>query len=229
MALIMLVALVACVCAHGQGRKHGKNAAETDPFAATPPIAATEVAARVDKHYNHIHTLQLDFVEEYNGLGVERAEQGTLLLKKPGQMRWSYTRPKGKIFVVDKHDAYAYTPGDAQAQHFPVANLDDLRSPLRFLLGHTDLAREMSNLAVTADGSEYHLRGVPVGMEKRVTSLELTTTLDGTILAMRILETGGAMTRFQFYGEKDNVQATKQDFVFVPPSGVKVVDGPPPM
>jgi outer membrane lipoprotein carrier protein len=201
---------------------------KTDPFTLVQ-ASATDVAARVDKHYNHIHAMQLDFVESYSGMGIQRTEQGTLLLKKPGFMRWSYSHPKGKLFLIDKHDAYAYTPGDAQAQRFPVERLDDLRSPLRFLLGHTELARELSNLTVVTDGGMYRLQGVPVGMEKRVALLQLAVTQDGTILSMRIQETGGAETRFQFYGENDKVSASKSDFEFSPPAGVKVVDGLPPM
>ncbi|HEX4022526.1 MAG TPA: outer membrane lipoprotein carrier protein LolA [Acidobacteriaceae bacterium] len=201
---------------------------KTDPFTLTP-IPATDVAARVDKHYNHIHDLQLNFVEQYTGMGIQRTEEGTLLLKKPGFMRWNYTHPRGKLFIVSKHDAYAYTPGDAQAQQFPVERLDDLRSPLRFLLGKTELDKELSNLTVRADGDMFVLRGVPVGLEKRVTSLELTVGPDGTILAMLMKEVGGAETRFQFYGENDKVDLSNSDFDFVPPAGVKVVDGLAPM
>ncbi len=200
----------------------------TDPFAQAQPSAA-EVAARVDKHYNRLHSLQLNFMERYRGMGMERIEQGTLLLKKPGFMRWSYTRPKGKIFIIDKRDAYAYTPGDAQAQRFPVEKLDDLRSPLRFLLGHTELSKEMGSLTVSFDGNMATLRGVPVGLEKRMTALELTVGMDGSILDMKMEEIGGAETFFQFYGENDKAPISKKDFVFQPPAGVKVVDGLSPM
>lgn len=201
---------------------------KTDPFTQVA-IPATDVAERVDKHYNKIHSLQLNFVERYTGMGTMRTEQGTLLLKKPGFMRWTYTHPKGKLFIISKKDAFAYTPGDAQAQHFTVDQLDDLRSPLRFLLGKTELARELSDMTVTTDGDRFILRGVPTAIAKRVTSLELTVTQDGMILAMRMVETGGAETRFMFYGENDKVDASNSDFDFQPPAGVKVVDALAPM
>ena len=81
-------------------------------------------------------------------MGMDRSEEGTLLLKKPGRMRWSYAQPAGKVFVLDGKYAWFYTPGDAQAQRIPAKKLDDLRSPLRFLLGHTELAKELDNIAV---------------------------------------------------------------------------------
>ena len=34
-------------------------------------------------------------------MGMNRHETGTLLLKKPGRMRWTYAKPAGKLFVLD--------------------------------------------------------------------------------------------------------------------------------
>ena len=34
-------------------------------------------------------------------MGLDRTESGTLTLKKPGRMRWSYDSPPGKVFVLD--------------------------------------------------------------------------------------------------------------------------------
>ncbi len=62
-----------------------------------------------------------------------------------------------------------------------------------------------------------------------MTALDLTVSQDGTILGMRMEETGGAETHFQFYGENDKVSPSKDDFVFTPPAGVKIADGLPPM
>ena len=55
-------------------------------------------------------------------------------------------QPVGKVFVLDGKFAWFYTPGDAQATRVPAKQLDDLRSPLRFLLGHTQLKKELDNL-----------------------------------------------------------------------------------
>ena len=47
--------------------------------------------------------------------------------------------------------------------------LDDLRSPLRFLLGHTELQKELGGLQGNCDASgTCELAGVPKGLEQRV-------------------------------------------------------------
>ena len=187
------------------------------------------VVRRVDDHYNHLSSLRARYVEQYSGMGMNKTESGTLLLKKPGKLRWSYDNPVGKVFVLDGKYAWFYTPGDAQAQRVPAKELDDLRSPLRFLLGHTQLKKELENLTVTPEGSGFRITGIPKGMEQRVKLLTLDVTDDGAIQTMRIEEVGGAVTGFVFSGMEENVPIKSSEFVFTPPVGVTVVKGLPPV
>jgi outer membrane lipoprotein carrier protein len=197
-----------------------------------PCVLAQEndaLVRRVDDHYNHLSSLHAHYTERYSGMGMDRTEEGTLLLKKPGRMRWSYAAPVGKVFVLDGKFAWFYTPGDAQATRVPAKQLDDLRSPLRFLLGHTQLRKELENLTVAADGSGYRISGVPKGMEQRVKLLSLGVTAAGAIERMRLEEVDGAVTEFVFSDLKENVPVKDSDFAFVPPAGVMVVEGLPPI
>jgi outer membrane lipoprotein carrier protein len=187
------------------------------------------VVRRVDDHYNHLASLRAHYVEHYTGMGMDRAEEGTLLLKKPGRMRWSYAEPVGKVFVLDGKFAWFYTPGDAQATRVPAKELDDLRSPLRFLLGHTQLKKELDNLTVVAEGSGFRIAGVPKGMAQRVKLLTLGVTAAGAIGTMRLEEVDGAVMEFAFSGIQENVPVKDADFVFAVPAGVTVVNGLPPI
>ncbi len=184
---------------------------------------------KVDDHYNHLSSLRAHYTEHYAGMGMDRTESGTLLLKKPGRMRWNYDNPMGKVFVLDGKYAWFYTPGDAQAQRIPAKQLDDLRSPLRFLLGHTQLKKEMESLIVAPEGSKFRITGVPRGMEQRIKSLTLGVTANGVIETMRLEEVGGAVTEFAFSGMEENVPVKSSDFVFTPPAGVSIVNGLPPI
>jgi outer membrane lipoprotein carrier protein len=191
---------------------------------------AHTLAQKVDAHYNHLQSFQAQYAEHYTGMGLDRTETGTLLLKKPGRMRWSYNQPAGKVFVLDGKSAYFYTPGDAQAQRIPAKQLDDLRSPLRFLLGHTQLEKELPGLTATSTGNGlFTLSGVPPQMAQRIHSLSLTVNADGIIQRIRLEETDGAVTDFSFTGIHENVPTRDSDFVFVPPAGVEIVNGMPPI
>jgi outer membrane lipoprotein carrier protein len=184
---------------------------------------------KVDDHYNHLVSLRAHYSEHYSGMGMDRSEEGMLLLKKPGRMRWSYATPVGKVFVLDGKFAWFYTPGDAQATRVPAKQLDDMRSPLRFLLGHTQLKKELDNLTVVPQASGYLISGVPKGMEQRVKLLTLGVTASGAIGSMRLEEIDGAVTEFSFSEMQENVTVKDTDFIFTPPAGVAVVDGLPPI
>ncbi len=193
-------------------------------------ITAHELAQRVDRHYDSLHSLKAEFTESYAGLGVHRTESGTLLLLKPGRMRWDYRVPAGKIFLLDGRYAWFYSKGDAQVQRIPAKQLDDLRSPLRFLLGHTDLEKEMDSLALAraANGS-FTLTGQPKGQEQHIARLTLTVMAQGAITGIEVEEVDGAITKFTFTGEERDTPVSADAFHFTAPPGVPVVDGPPPV
>jgi outer membrane lipoprotein carrier protein len=136
----------------------------------------------------------------------------------------------GKLFLLDGKYAWFYSRGDSQVQRIPARQLDDLRSPLRFLLGHTELEKELTGLTLApAPNGRYALSGRPKGQEQRVARLTLTVTADGTITGIEIEEADGALTRFTFTGEQPNVVIPAAAFHFTPPAGVPVVDALPPV
>ena len=130
------------------------------------PAQGDALLRKVDDHYNRLSSTR--YVERYAGMGLSRTEAGTLLLKKPGRMRWSYDTPAGKVFILDGKFAWFYTPGDPQAQRISAKQMDDLRTPLRFLLGHTQLARELEQITIAPLPDGATIAGVPKGMQNRV-------------------------------------------------------------
>ncbi|HVZ84850.1 MAG TPA: outer membrane lipoprotein chaperone LolA [Terracidiphilus sp.] len=202
------------------------------PLAAQTPQTADvhQLAHRVDEHYNKLHSLRAGFTETYDGLGIHRSESGTLLLVKPGRMRWDYSSPAGKLFLLDGKYAWSYEPGAAQVQRIPAKKLDDLRSPLSFLLGHTQLEKELTDLTLApGDHGDYLLTGQPKGQQNRVRQVQLAVTASGVITALEIEEQDGAITRFLFSNEQPNAPAPDGAFQFTPPAGIPVVDANAPI
>jgi outer membrane lipoprotein carrier protein len=145
-------------------------------------------------------------------------------------MRWAYDTPAGKLFLLDGHSAISYTPGDPQATRIAAKQLDDLRSPLRFLLGHTELSKELDNLTLTpGPDNTYTLTGTPRSMQQRLKSLSLTVSTTGQIHSMRIEDTDGTTTTFTFTAIHDDVPTSDADFTFNPPPGVTIIDGTTPL
>jgi outer membrane lipoprotein carrier protein len=187
-------------------------------------------ARAVDEHYNHLRSLQTEFTEVYRGSGMERTESGTLWLKKPGKMRWEYRSPKEKLFVSDGKDAWFYVPGDQQARKTPVKKLDDLRSPLALLLGKTKLEKELHGLSPAPDVQPLNqgdivMRGVPQGMEDRVSDIVLEITPQHQLARIAIDEVDGSVTEYRFTDQKEDVEISDEPFRFHPPAGTETVEG----
>jgi outer membrane lipoprotein carrier protein len=197
--------------------------------AAAPSPDVKAIADSVDRRYNSLRSLRAEFTEIYRGAGVDRTESGTLWLKRPGKMRWEYRQPREKLFLADGKTAWFYVPGERQARKAPLKKLDDLRSPLRYLLGRTRLAKEFDGLAVAADAQpatpgNLVLRGVPRGMEDRVVSVLLEITPESRIARLVIEEVDGSTTEFRFADPVENLAVPDQKFRLSLPRDVEVVE-----
>jgi len=204
-------------------------------FAAllSPDGVAADVKAlaeAVDSHYNHLLSLQAEFTEVYRGSGIERTESGTLWLKKPSKMRWEYRSPREKLFVSDGKDAWFYVPGDRQARRTAAKKLEDIRSPLAFLLGNTKLEKELRGLSLAPDVAPLQtgdvlLRGVPQALADRIGEILVEITPEHEIVRIVIQEVDGAATEYRFTEGKENVAVADARFQFKPPEGTEIVEG----
>ena len=200
-------------------------------FAQAPakPLDLHRLTEAVDKHYNGLNSLETQFSEQYQGGGVARTESGTMWIKKPGKMLWQYEAPRQKLFVTDGKTAWFYVPGERQARRASVKNLDDLRSPLRYLLGRSKLEKEFVGLSLAPDQTPVNagdivLRGVPKGMDDRVSMVLLEVTPENRLARIYIEELDGSQTDFRFKDQKENVPVADSRFSFKPPAGVEVME-----
>ena len=91
------------------------------------------------------------------------------------------------------------------------------------------LRKELDTITVASEGNGFRISGVPKGMEQRVKALTLGVTATGAIERMKIEEIDGSLTEFTFSGIEENVPTKDADFTFVPPQGVGIVQGLPPV
>lgn len=201
-------------------------------MAATAAYGADvhSIAGAVDRHYDHLRSLQCEFTETYTGLGMDRSESGTLWLKKPGKMRWEYRSPGGKLFVSDGKEAWFYVAGDQQVRKTQVKKLDDLRSPLAFLLGKTKLEKELVSLSLAPDVSPVTpgnvvLRGVPRNMAGRINQVILEITPEDAIARLVIESADGSTTAYRLSDQKENPPVADSLFQFKVPLGAEVIEG----
>jgi outer membrane lipoprotein carrier protein len=218
--------IVSAVVLLSSARALGQNTTEQN----TIQTSVHNIARAVDEHYNHLRSLEGEFTETYSGNGALREESGTLWLKKPRKMRWEYRSPKEKLFVSDGQSVWFYVPAERQARKTDLKRLDDLRSPIAFLLGKTKLENELQGLSKVVDkgpvvGGDTLLRGVPKAMAGQLSEVQLEISASNQIVRIVLMEADGGTTEFRFSEWKENVELSDTRFQFMPPPGVETVEG----
>lgn len=215
--LIGLLALVLASTLPDLRAQGASKAAQTRP----PDALAKELQVR----YQSIRDFSADFVQSYRAgvLKTQSQERGTVAIKKPGKMRWIYTKPERKELVSDGVKLYWYIPEDKQVIERNVANLAS--TPDLFLSGRGDIARDfMASYADTTLQGTVALKLVPRKTEPEYQYL--IVAVDPGTLQIRALTTrdhqGGEST-LTFSNMKENRGLSDKDFVFRPPSGVPIV------
>lgn len=179
----------------------------------------------VEHRYNQARTLTVDFAETYSIAGHNRRpESGTLVLRKPGRMRWTYTQPSGKLFVSDGQHVFLYTAADNRVERSTLKSTDDLRAPMAFLLGKLDLKKEFRSFQTTAVGPDTSLIAEAKSDRLPYEKVQMTIGPDFAIHALTVQGRDGSTLGFEFRNEVLNPALSDQAFRFTPPPGAEVVD-----
>jgi len=198
-------------------------------MSSAQPPDARKIAEAVDKKYNALQSLQAEFVQIYSGGGRVKRESGTLYLRQPGRMRWDYHEPQQKLLIADGKNAYFYVPAERQARRASLKKLDDIRSPLRFLLGKAKLAKELDQLKLAPEIKPLHpentvLVGIPTRLADRVDHVAVEVNPQNQIERLIIEEVDGSTTDFQFSAIKENPAVADSQFKFEKPPNVEMVE-----
>lgn len=196
--------------------------------AQAPPDAAA-LAARVQQRYATLRDFSGDFVQTYEGgvLRTRTSERGTVAIKRPGRMRWVYTKPERKEFVSDGSRLYTYLVADRQVIVSPAPGPADGTTPALFLAGQANLVRDfvasftelpgaapgLVGLKLVAKAHDPDYEWIAIGIEPRTLQIQHLVAADRQ----------GGRSAFAFSNLKENRRLTDKDFEFRIPRGVDVV------
>ena len=190
------------------------------------PVA---LAAKVQQRYNGIRDIQADFVQTYEGgvLRTRTSERGTVAIKRPGKMRFTYTKPEKKEFVSDGARLYTHLVADKQVIVSPAPGADQGDIPAMFLAGQSDLARDYTPSFTALPGAAQGLLTLKLVPKKPSAEYEsLGIGIDPKTLQIQFLtavDTQGGRSSFAFTNLKENRGLADKDFEFRIPRGVDVV------
>jgi outer membrane lipoprotein carrier protein len=196
--------------------------------AQTPRDTPEEIAGRIQRRYDTIKDFEADFVQTYQGglLKTKTTEQGTVAIKRPGRMRWVYTKPERKEFVSNGRQIYSYIPRDKQVVVSPMPE-EAQTTPALFLSGRGHLVRDFTAAFAEVPGAAQGSIGLKLVPKKNDPEIEwLMIAVDPASLQIRTLiamDRQGGRSSFTFSNLKENRNLSDTIFDFKVPRGVDVI------
>lgn len=197
-----------------------------DQSGTRPP--AGELARALQTKYDSVKDFSADFVHVYQGGALRKrvSERGTVLVRKPGRMRWSYKAPEEKLFVSDGEKMYSYIPQDNQVLVTRVPAEDEATTPALFLTGKGNLSRDFTVSyaeAPEAPPGTTVLKLVPKRREPEYEWLMVVTDESLRIRMLITVDAQGGQSTFTFTNLKENRGLSDKEFTFKIPRGADVI------
>lgn len=199
-------------------------AALATPQAQVP--AAPDLATRIQARYATIRDFTANFSQRETSplLPKPVVERGTVKVKKPGRMRWTYTTGDRNETVSDGTTLYSYFRADRHVSTSPLPADNEASTALLFLTGRGNLARDFTaSLPADQPAGEWRLELRPRTPQSDFETL--TLEVDRTSLAFRgliVVDAQGGSSAFRFTEMRENVGLADREFTFTAPRGVEV-------
>ena len=183
---------------------------------------APDLARRIQAHYNAVADFTADFVAtfKYQLTHQVSVERGTLKVKKPSRMRWTFTKPDRKEFVADGTRLYTYFPADRVGTEHMLSETGDDSLALLFLAGKGDLTRDFAaSMPPDQPAGEWQLVLSPKKRQDQYDTLTLGVRRDSLALTGLVIVDEEGTQSYQFTNFKNNTGLKDSDFRFVFPPG----------
>jgi len=198
-----------------------------------PDPALDRILKAFDEAQKTTTTLVAQFTEEKRLKLLEKpvVSRGELFFNRPNQVRWEYTSPDRKVFVITEDRYVAYYPALKRAEEVPIRkfvgkrlfrfiglgqSIDELAKSYHFRLDTTDTLQGAHLLVLT-----------PRKKKVRDRMVDLRIWVDATTYLPKRLqyrETDGDATLLEFHDLRPNVDVAASNFHIDLPKDVVVSD-----
>ena len=184
--------------------------------------SAEALAQALQQRYDKVDDFRASFVQTTKG-GVLRiqskAGEGTVAVKKPGKMRWDYSKPEKQLIVSDGVRVYNYDPATRELDVAQVPTDDQAPTATLFLSGKGNILRDFKVSKV--DSPVKGTLALRLDPRKAQTDYTyLVVAFDPSSYQIRGLVTHddqGGDTTIVFTDIKQNTNIPDKTFTFVEP------------
>ncbi len=205
---------------------HGKDTMEQQ---------VQDLVKRVDTRYAATQDFQADFIQEtrIEGFDTPLQSSGRVYIKKPGYLRWDYTKPSVEHIYIENDQLQMYVPKHNQILKGNLTMMVATKAPLHLLQGMGKLTEHFkvqpTENGRTGKGGLPLLTLIPKnhGQPGSSSLTQIVSEIQPDTYFIRSLalhEMSGNISTFRFTNVKANTGIDDTVFTLDPPEGVVVVE-----
>ena len=154
--------------------------------------------------------------------------KGTVIIKKPGKMKWVYRAPDPQVLVSNNQTLWLYIPEEEQVTKIPVDSIYSSNTPALFLAGKGKLTDAFNVAQVIWEEDQIAVVLVPKEEDHSLARLVLyADNKTYQITGSTVYDKLGNKSEIRFSKIRINEEIPEETFSFKIPAGVEVLDYTP--
>jgi outer membrane lipoprotein carrier protein len=181
----------------------------------------------VQMNYEKVLTYEANFTQKSYIKMMDKTQdvKGTVSIKKPGKMKWTYGAPDTQILISNGSTLWLYVPDEEQATKVPIESIYSSNTPALFLAGKGKLTQTFNVENVNLDKDPISITLTPKANDQALTRLQLLATKKNyQIIGSTVYDKLGNKTEIRFSNIKTNRDIPDKTFQFQAPANVEVLD-----
>ena len=182
-----------------------------------------ETISLMQQQYENTSSFSTNFTQRYTYTMLRKTQvsKGQAVYLKPGQIKWTYTSPTKKSFIVNKGKLWVNQPEENLVMVDNCFKEDSLTASLSFLWGSADLKEQFRIEwfeGVFGDKEDLHLLLFPLKPQNMFSKLILVLDQNSYRVKQSIVvDPQGNINQFIYEDTKYNLKLGARDFDFKPP------------
>lgn len=198
------------------------------PLGTAAAASPEEVALKLQRTYEKTSSFQADFSQgtSLQQSRRQREGEGTMIIAKPGLMRWDYRKPDRQVFICDGQTMSMFFAKAEQMMVIPARDYLQSDVTYAFFVGTGDILRDFAPRFPPADyccGEPPSLQLFPRAEHGQVDHLDVWIDDRSLVRRLRIVDHFGTVTELNFTNIRLNQPVDREVFNFTPPVGTEIV------
>ena len=186
---------------------------------------ASEVADRLQAHYETIESFQAGFVQTLTNAATREQEErtGRISFQKPLNIRWESTSPEEELLLIDRQTVWNYFPEENAVYQYETDEILTSRNMIRFISGQ---ARLTEDFRIDDQGMEeglHKIKLVPKSPEPDLVLAYIWSDEKGMMHRILLVDFFGNGNELKLKETDLNPDFDEDFFTFQLPEGVEII------